>query len=90
MDKHVPGGTKGYKFFIENSLVVNENIYENGDKFGEECSKVYLDDEKNIGNGKTNVLYKLWKEGIQDIYEKVIPGYKDVVQVQLITSNNKK
>ena len=47
MDKHVPGGTKGYKFFIENSLVVNENIYENGDKFGEECSKVYLDDEKN-------------------------------------------
>ena len=91
MDKHVPGGTKGYKFFIENSLVVNENIYENGDKFGEECSKVYLDDEHNLGNGKTNVLYKLWKEGNKDIdiYEKMIPGYKDIVQIQLITSKYK-
>ena len=44
-DKHVSGGTKGYQFFFDNSLVVNENIYgENGDKFADECKKVYLDD----------------------------------------------
>uniref|UniRef100_A0A6C0C7N5 Uncharacterized protein n=1 Tax=viral metagenome TaxID=1070528 RepID=A0A6C0C7N5_9ZZZZ len=92
MDKHVSGGQKGYQFFFDNSLIVNENIYENGDKYAEECMKVYLEDEKNIGNGKTKILYKLWKEGIKDIpdiYEKKIPGYKDVVQIQLITSKNK-
>ena len=50
-DKHVSGGTKGYKFFFDNSLVVNENIYEGGDKYAEECKKVYLDDEENMGNG---------------------------------------
>ena len=43
-DKHVSGGTKGYKFFFENSLVVNENIYESGDKYAEECME-------GIGNG---------------------------------------
>ena len=88
-DKHVSGGTKGYKFFFDNSLVVNENIYETGDKYAEECKKVYLDDEENMGNGKTKIVYKLWKEGKKDIYEKIIPGYKDVVQVQLITSRGK-
>ena len=70
-------------------MVVNENIYEGGDKYAEECKKVYLDDEKNMGNGKTKVIYKLWKEGKKDIYEKIIPGYKDVVQIQLITIKNK-
>tara|TARA_A100001015_G_scaffold127951_1_gene141858 strand:+ start:8 stop:1180 length:1173 start_codon:yes stop_codon:yes gene_type:complete len=89
MDKHVSGGTKGYKFFFDNSLVVNENIYGGkGDKFAEECKKVYLDDEKNLGNGKTKILYKMWKENI-DKYEKIIPGYKNVVQIQLITSKGK-
>ena len=88
-DKHVSGGTKGYKFFFDNSLVVNENIYEGGDKYAEECKKVYLDDEENMGNGKTKIVYKLWKEGKKDIYEKIIPGYKDVVQIQLITSRGK-
>jgi len=88
-DKHVSGGTKGYKFFFENSLVVNENIYgESGDKYSEECKKVYLDDEENLGNGKTKVLYKMWKEN-GDILEKKIPGYKNVVQIQLITSRGK-
>ena len=58
-DKHVSGGTKGYQFFFDNSLVVNENIYEDmwgegGDKYAEECMAVYLEDEKNLGNGKTN------------------------------------
>ena len=52
-DKHVSGGTKGYQFFFDNSLVVNENIYEDmwgegGDKYAEECKKVYLDDEKSL------------------------------------------
>ena len=89
-DKHVSGGEKGYKFFFDNSLVVNENIYgEKGDKYADECKKIYLDDEKNLGNGKTKVIYKLWKEGIKDIYEKIIPGYKNVVQIQLITSRGK-
>ena len=89
MDKHVSGGTKGYKFFFDNSLVVNENIYgDKGDKFSEECKKVYLDDEKNLGNGKTKILYKMWKENI-DKYEKIIPGYKNIVQIQLITSKGK-
>ena len=70
---------------------MNENIYEGGDKYAEECKKVYLDDEKNIGNGKTKILYKKWKENNEDIdiYEKVIPGYKDVLQTQLITSKGK-
>ena len=103
-DKHVSGGTSGYKFFFDNSLVVNENIYgETGDKYADECKKVYLDDEENLGNGKTKVLYKKWKEQIDiDIenekadveaaggsFEKKIPGFKDVVQVQLITSRGK-
>jgi hypothetical protein len=88
-DKHVSGGNKGYKFFFDNSLVVNENIYEGGDRYAEECKKVYLDDEENMGNGKTKVVYKIWKEGAKDIYEKIIPGYKDVVQIQLITSRGK-
>jgi len=99
MDKHVSGGVKGYQFFFDNSLVVNENIYgDSGDKYSSECKKVYLDDEKNLGNGKTKVLYKLWKEQNKnpqldihkkDIYEKYLPGFKDVVQIQLITGKNK-
>ena len=103
-DKHVSGGTSGYKFFFDNSLVVNENIYGlEGDRYATECKKVYLDDEENLGNGKTKVLYKKWKEQIEiDIenektdvedaggsFEKKIPGFKDVVQVQLITSRGK-
>jgi len=95
-DKHVSGGTKGYKFFFDNSLIVNENVYENGDKFAEETKKVYLDDEKNLGNGKTKVLYKKWLEGDKEItyeetdeYRKILPGFKDVIQVQLITSKGK-
>ena len=88
-DKHVSGGNKGYQFFFDNSLVVNENIYgEKGDKFADECKKVYLDDEKNLGNGKTKVLYQKWKEN-NDIYEKIIPGFNNVIQTQLITSRGK-
>ena len=90
MDKHVSGGQKGYQFFFDNSLVVNENIYgENGDKYAEECMAVYLEDEKNLGNGKTKILYNMWKEGKKDIYEKIIPGYHNIVQAQLITSKHK-
>jgi len=86
-DKHVSGGTKGYQFFFDNSLVVNENIWgEGGDKYAEECKKVYLDDEKLLGNGKTKVLYNIWKN---DYYEKYIPGYYNVVQTQLITARGK-
>ena len=88
-DKHVSGGNKGYQFFFDNSLVVNENIYgEKGDKFADECKKVYLDDEKNLGNGKTKVLYQKWKEK-NDIHEIKIPGYHNIVQTQLITSRGK-
>ena len=91
-DKHVAGGTKGYKFFFDNSLVVNEGLYE-VDKFAEETKKVYLDDEKNLGNGKTKVLYKKWLgedlEDSLDEYEKKISGFKDVIQIQLITSKGK-
>jgi hypothetical protein len=92
-DKHVVGGVKGYKFFFENSLVVLENIYENmlgegGDKYADECKKVYLDDEKKLGNGKTNYLKKIWLNS-KDNYETIIKGYKDVIQVQLITSRGK-
>ena len=70
-------------------MVVNKAIYEDTlgnciDKYAEECKKVYLDDEKNLGNGKTKELYKKWL-----IDEKVIPGFKDIIQVQLITSKNK-
>lgn len=88
-DKHVPGGTKGYQFFFDNSLVVNKSIYKDAfgncmDKYSEECKKVYLDDEKNLGNGKTKELYKKWL-----LDEKVIPGFKDIIQVQLVTSKNK-
>lgn len=62
MDKHVRNGNKGYEFFFKNSLVVNENIYgESGDKYAKECKEVYLEDEKNLGNGKTKVLYQKWK-----------------------------
>ena len=92
MDKHVSGGIKGYQFFFNNSLVVNENIYgEKGDKFADECKCVYLNDEKNLGNGKTKILYEKWKENSDecDKYEKIIPGYKNVVQIQLITSRGK-
>ena len=52
-DKHVPGGTKGYKFFFENSLVVNEAIYEDmwgegGDKYAEECKHIIVSMIMNI------------------------------------------
>ena len=88
-DKHVSGGNKGYQFFFDNSLVVNENIWgEGGDKYAEECKKVYLDDEKSLGNGKTKVLYNIWKNH-KDNYEKYIPGYYNVVQTQLITARGK-
>ncbi len=87
-DKHVIGGIKGYKFFFENSLVVNENIYKNGDKFGDECKKVYLDDEEKLGNGKTKFMVKKWLDD-KDEYETIIKGYEDVIQVQLITSIGK-
>ena len=88
-DKHVAGGNKGYQFFFDNSLVVNENIYgEKGDKYAEECKKVYLDDEKNLGNGKTKILYNMWKNN-EDIHEIRIPEYHNIVQTQLITSRGK-
>ena len=84
-DKHVPDGTKGYKFFFENSLVVNEGLYKK-DKYADECKKVYLDDEKKLGNGKTNFIVKQW---LENDFEKKIPGFKDVVQTQFITRKNK-
>jgi len=94
-DKHVPGGTKGYQFFFDNSLVVNEAIYEDMwgdciDRYAEECKKVYLDDEKNLGNGKTKELYKKWDEkDLPDLKdEKIIPGFKNVIQAQLLTRKN--
>ena len=70
-------------------MVVNKAIYEDVlgnciDKYAEECKKVYLDDEKGLGNGKTKELYKKWL-----LDEKVIPGFKDIIQAQLITSKNK-
>ena len=54
----------------------------------EECKKVYLDDEKNLGNGKTKILYNMWKNN-EDIHEIRIPGYNNIVQTQLITSRGK-
>ncbi len=88
-DKHVSGGNKGYKFFFDYSLVVNENIYGvKGDKYAEECMKVYLDDEKNLGNGKTKILYNMWKNN-EDIHKIKIPGYYNIIQTQLITSKGK-
>ena len=89
-DKHVPGGTKGYKFFFEHSLVVNEAIYEDMwgdciDKYAEECKSIYLEDEKKLGNGKTNFVVKQW---LQNDFEKKIPGFKDIIQIQLVTRKN--
>ena len=93
MDKHVSGGTKGYQFFFDNSLVVNENIYSGGDKYAEECKEVYLNDELKLGNGKTKILYGKWKDkdkGKEDNdFDKVIPGYRNIIQTQLITSRGK-
>ena len=86
-DKHVSGGNKGYQFFFDNSLIVNDNIYnDKGDKFSEECKKVYLLDEKKYCNGKTKKIYEEWKKKM-DIFN--IQGYKDIVQVQLITGKSK-
>lgn len=86
-DKHVSGGNKGYQFFFDNSLIVNENIYgTEGDKYAEECKKVYLDDEKKYGNGKTKKIYEEWKKNNSNVN---ILGYKDVIQVQLITGKSK-
>ena len=80
-----------HKFFFENSLVVNEAIYEDMwgdcvDKYAEECKKIYLDDEKKLGNGKTNFMVKQW---LENDFEKKIPDFKDVIQIQLITSKGK-
>ena len=86
-DKHVIGGVSGYKFFFENSLVVNIKLYESGDKFGDECKKVYLDDENNGLNSKTKHIQKLWND--IEKFEKKIDGYIDVIQIQLITSKGK-
>ena len=88
-DKHVSGGNKGYQFFFDNSLIVNENIYgEGGDKYADECMTVYLNDEKNLGNGKTKILYDIWKNN-KDIHEIKLPGFHNIVQTQLITSRGK-
>ena len=81
-DKHVPGGTKGYQFFFDHSIVINVGLY-NEDKYAEETKKVYLDDEKKLGNGKTKILYEKW---VND--EKTFNNFKDVVQVQLLTRRN--
>jgi len=81
-DKHVPGGTKGYGFFFKNSLVMNIKLY-NEDKYESETKSVYLEDEKTLGNGKTKILYNKWKES-----ELNFPGFKDIVQVQLLTRKN--
>ena len=81
-DKHVPGGTKGYEFFFKNSLVMNIKLYDQ-DKYERETKIVYLEDEKKLGNGKTKILYNKWKES-----EINLPGFKDIVQVQLLTRKN--
>ena len=81
-DKHVPGGTKGYEFFFKNSLIMNKRLYEE-DIYERETKTVYLNDEKNLGNGKTKILYNKWKES-----ELNFPGFKDIVQVQLLTRKN--
>ena len=81
-DKHVPGGTKGYEFFFKNSLIMNKRLYEE-DIYERETKTVYLNDEKKLGNGKTKILYNKWKES-----ELNFPGFKDIVQVQLLTRKN--
>ena len=83
-DKHVPGGQKGYNFFFEHSLVVNEHLYKK-EKYAEETKNIYLEDEKCLGNGKTNFMVKKW---LQNNFEKNIPGFKDVIQIQLLTRKN--
>ena len=44
--------------------------------------------KSNLGNGKTKVLYEKWKEN-NDLHEKIIPGFNNVIQTQLITSRGK-
>lgn len=61
---------------------MNKRLYEE-DIYERETKTVYLNDEKNLGNGKTKILYNKWKES-----ELNFPGFKDIVQVQLLTRKN--
>lgn len=87
MDKHVPGGTPGYKFFFEHGLVMSNRIYPDVEPYQIECMNIYLDKEKN-----TKESYQLWvndeikKEYIPAILEEY--GYRNIIQIQLLTRKN--
>lgn len=84
-DKHVVGGTKGYKFFYENGLVMKNTVYPI-DPYKEESLEIYLSDEKTFGNGKTSqVLARLRDDDMVKLLET---RFKNVIQIQLLTRRN--
>jgi len=91
MDKHVPGGTKGYAFFFEHGLVLENRLFgELEDLLKEQCLDVYMQ------HGGVNTAGRICTvaapatlprltEQKNDALPPELDEYADVIQVQLLT-----
>ena len=93
LDKHVPNGTPGYKFFFDNGCVMNNRIYQLEEPYEIESKNIYFDEEKDFfGKSRTKTTLDRWKNNIY--FKDYIPsvllenGFRNIVQIQLLTRSN--
>ena len=93
LDKHVPNGTPGYKFFFDNGCVMNNRIYQLEEPYEIESKNIYFDEEKDFfGKSRTKTTLDRWKNNIY--FKDYIPsvllenGFRNIVQIQLLTRRN--
>ena len=90
LDKHVKGGTPGYKFFFENGCKMNNRLYDDLEDYEKECKKLYFLEEKKFGKAKTKYTIERWRQGLYEVGDyipKVLVGnfYENIIQIQLLT-----
>ena len=91
-DKHVAGGTPGYKFFFDHGCVMDNRIYPEIEPYEEECKNIYFFEE-NFIKARTKSTYDRWSDN--QYYKEYIPsellenGYRNIIQIQLLTRKGK-
>jgi len=87
LDKHVPNGTPGYKFFFDNGCILNNRIYQI-EPYEMEAKNIYLNEE----NSKTKSTVEQWKMNthLKDYIPDVLyqNKFRNIIQIQLLTRRN--
>ena len=90
LDKHVPNGTPGYRFFFENGCIMNNRIYQLEEPYELESKNIYYDEEKDFfGKSKTKSTIERWVNSNDFIPSVLLENrFRNIVQIQLLTRRN--